>query len=92
VSEKWIQTPVGVFPLRRFFSMGTTDSSGTEMSWDAVKEKIRKIIDEEDKDKPLNDEEIVEEIKKQGIDLARRTVAKYRGILNIPTARQRKAY
>lgn len=92
VSEKWIQTPVGVFPLRRFFSMGTTDASGQEMSWNAVQEKIRKIIDEEDKQNPLNDDEIVEAAKKQGIDLARRTVAKYRKLLNIPTARQRRAY
>lgn len=92
VSEKWIETPVGIFPLRRFFSMGTTDSSGTEMSWDAVKEKIRKIIDDEDKLQPLNDDEIVDKVKAQGIELARRTVAKYRKILNIPTARQRKQF
>jgi RNA polymerase sigma-54 factor len=92
VSEKWIETPVGIFPLRRFFSMGTTDSSGTEMSWDAVKEKIRKIIADEDKSKPLNDDEIVDVVKAQGIELARRTVAKYRKILNIPTARQRKQF
>lgn len=92
VSEKWIQTPVGLFPLRRFFSMGTTSADGTEMSWDAVKEKVRKIIDEEDKNSPLSDDEIAVKAKEQGIDLARRTVAKYRKILNIPTARQRKAY
>lgn len=92
VSEKWIETPVGVFPLRRFFSMGTTDSSGTEMSWDAVKEKIRKIVADEDKDNPLNDDEIVEKVKAQGIELARRTVAKYRKILNIPTARHRRQF
>jgi RNA polymerase sigma-54 factor len=92
VSEKYIETPVGIFPLRRFFSMGTTDSSGKEMSWDAVKEKIRQIIENEDKDNPLNDDEIVDKVKEQGIDLARRTVAKYRKILNIPTARQRKQF
>jgi RNA polymerase sigma-54 factor len=92
VSEKWIETPVGIFPLRKFFSMGTTDSSGTEMSWDAVKEKIRQIVANEDKDNPLNDDEIVDKVKAQGIDLARRTVAKYRKILNIPTARQRKQF
>jgi RNA polymerase sigma-54 factor len=70
VSEKWIQTPRGVFPLRRFFSGGTTSAEGEEMSWDAVKEKL----------------------KAQGIELARRTVAKYRKILNIPTARQRREF
>jgi RNA polymerase sigma-54 factor len=92
VSEKWIQTPRGVFPLRRFFSGGTTDSGGQEMSWDAVKEKLKTIIDGEDSMTPLNDDEIVDKLKAQGIDLARRTVAKYRKILNIPTARQRKTF
>ncbi len=92
VSEKWIQTPVGVYPLRKFFSMGTTSASGEEMSWDAVKEKIRKIIDEEDKQTPLNDDEIADKAKALGIELARRTVAKYRKLLNIPTARQRREF
>jgi RNA polymerase sigma-54 factor len=92
VSEKWIQTPRGVFPLRRFFSGGTTSAEGEEMSWDAVKEKLKAIIDDEDSHNPLNDDEIVEKLKAQGIDLARRTVAKYRKILNIPTARQRRQF
>jgi RNA polymerase sigma-54 factor len=92
VSEKWIQTPRGVFPLRRFFSGGTTSAEGEEMSWDAVKEKLKAIIDTEDKLNPLNDDEIVEKLKAQGIDLARRTVAKYRKILNIATARQRREF
>ncbi len=92
VSEKWIQTPRGVFPLRRFFSGGTTSEAGEEMSWDAVKEKLKAIIDNEDKLNPLNDDEIVEKLKEQGIELARRTVAKYRKILDIPTARQRREF
>ncbi|HEV2295953.1 MAG TPA: RNA polymerase factor sigma-54 [Tepidisphaeraceae bacterium] len=92
VSEKWIQTPRGVFPLRRFFSGGTTNAEGEDMSWDAVKEKLKVIIDNEDKSNPLNDDEIVEKLAEQGLTLARRTVAKYRKILNIPTARQRKEY
>jgi RNA polymerase sigma-54 factor len=92
VSEKWIQTPRGIFPLRRFFSGGTTNAEGEDMSWDAVKEKLKTIIENEDKHNPLNDDEIVIKLKEQGIDLARRTVAKYRKILNIPTARQRKEF
>src|SRR4029077_4170391 len=92
VSEKWIQTPRGVYPLRPFFSGGTTSAEGEEMSWDAVKEKLKAIIDKEDKLNPLNDDEIVEKLKAQGIDLARRTVAKYRKILDIPTARQRREF
>ncbi|MCC6421902.1 MAG: RNA polymerase factor sigma-54 [Phycisphaerales bacterium] len=92
VSEKWIQTPRGVFPLRKFFSGGTTNDEGEDMSWDAVKEKLRVVIDHEDRKNPLNDDEIVAKMKEQGIDLARRTVAKYRKILNIPTARQRREF
>ena len=92
VSEKWIQTPRGVFPLRRFFSGGTTSAEGEEMSWDAVKEKLKAIIDNEDKLNPLNDDDIVIKLKEQGIELARRTVAKYRKILDIPTARQRREF
>lgn len=92
VSEKWIQTPRGVFPLRRFFSQGTQSADGEEMAWGAVQEKLKAIIADEDKQNPLNDDEIVEKLKGQGIDLARRTVAKYRKILNIPTSRQRREY
>jgi RNA polymerase sigma-54 factor len=62
------------------------------MSWDAVKEKLKHIIEREDKKNPLNDDEIVEKLAAEGIELARRTVAKYRKLLNIPTARQRKQY
>jgi RNA polymerase sigma-54 factor len=92
VSEKWIQTPRGIYPLRRFFSGGTTNSEGEDMSWDAVKEKLKIIIDNEDTGKPLSDDEIVDRLREQGINLARRTVAKYRKILNIPTARQRRKF
>ena len=92
VSEKWVQTPRGVFPLRRFFSQGTTSSEGEDMAWGAVQEKLKIVIDGEDKLNPLNDDEIVEKMKKQGIELARRTVAKYRKILDIPTARQRRQF
>jgi RNA polymerase sigma-54 factor len=92
VSEKWIQTPRGVFPLRRFFSGGTTSAEGEDMSWDAVKEKLKMIVGTEDTHKPLNDDELVVRLKEQGIELARRTVAKYRKILNISTARQRREF
>lgn len=92
VSEKWLQTPRGVFPLRRFFSGGTTSAEGEDMSWDAVKEKLKVIIDNEDKLNPLNDDEIVVKLAEQGLTLARRTVAKYRKILNIATARQRREF
>ena len=90
--RKWIQTPRGVYPLRRFFSGGTTSAEGEDMSWDAVKEKLKAIIESEDKKNPLNDDEIVVKLKDLGIDLARRTVAKYRKILSIATARQRRQF
>ncbi|MDB5294935.1 MAG: rpoN [Phycisphaerales bacterium] len=92
VSKKWIQSPRGVFPLRQFFSQGTTSEEGEDMAWGAVQEKLRMIIAEEDKSNPLNDDEIVEKLKAQGIEIARRTVAKYRKNQNIPTARQRRVY
>lgn len=62
------------------------------MAWDAIKAALRSVIDAEDKVSPLSDEALVDELKKRGIDIARRTVAKYRDQLNIPTARLRKKF
>jgi len=92
VSGKYIQTPRGIFPLRMFFSGGTTTAGGDEVSWDAVKVKLKEIVHNEDKSKPLNDDELAAALKADGIDIARRTVAKYRGLLDIPPARKRKQY
>ncbi len=92
VNEKYLQTPQGIFPLRKFFSGGTETESGDAMSWSAVQAKLEEVINEEDKSKPLNDDQLVEKLKLQGIDIARRTVAKYRKQLNIPAARQRRQY
>jgi RNA polymerase sigma-54 factor len=92
VSDKYAQTPRGIYPLRMFFSGGTTTAEGQEMSWDAVKARLREIVDAEDKSNPLNDDQLAEALKRGGIDIARRTVAKYRNAMNIPSARQRKAY
>jgi RNA polymerase sigma-54 factor len=92
VSEKYLQTPRGIFPLRMFFSGGTETDEGESMSWTAVQAKLEQVIGEEDKSKPLSDDALVEELKKHGIEIARRTVAKYRKQLNIPTARQRREY
>lgn len=92
VSGKYAQTPRGIFPLRMFFSGGTKTTDGQDMSWDAIKEKMREIVDNEDKSAPLNDDKLSEELSKHGIDIARRTVAKYRGILDILPARKRREY
>jgi RNA polymerase sigma-54 factor len=93
VAGKYVQCPWGVLPLRKFFSGGKQDSSGQAHSWEAIRAKLQQIIDEEDKTKPLNDDQIRKELSKAGIEnLARRTVAKYRKLLNIPAARFRKKY
>lgn len=92
VSEKYIQSPRGIFPLRMFFSGGTATDAGEEMSWAAVQAKLEEIIKAEDKSNPLGDDELVDKLKENGIEIARRTVAKYRKQLDIPTARARKEY
>ena len=92
VAGKYVQTPRGIFPLRMFFSGGTTTESGADLAWDAVKAKLQEIISAEDKARPLNDDQLVEQLNKAGIDIARRTVAKYRGLMSIPSARQRRQF
>jgi RNA polymerase sigma-54 factor len=93
VAGKYVQCPWGVLPLRKFFSGGMQDDAGQAHSWEAIRVKLQEIIDAEDKTKPLSDEQIREKLAEAGIkDLARRTVAKYRKLLNIPTARFRKKY
>lgn len=92
VDEKYMQTPRGIFPLRRFFTGGTESGNGEVLGWDSIKAKVREIVDHEDKSNPLSDDEIVSRLKKLGIEIKRRTVAKYRAQLGIPTARQRRQY
>lgn len=92
VDEKWIQTPRGIFPLRKFFTGGFESGNGEALGWDSVRAKVQEIIANEDKTNPLSDDEIVERMNAQGIDIKRRTVAKYRAQLGIPAARQRKQY
>lgn len=92
VAEKYLQTPRGIVALRKFFTGGTQTESGEDMSWDAIRAALQDVIQGEDKAKPLSDEALVEELKKRGIEIARRTIAKYRDQLKIPPARLRKAY
>jgi len=92
VAEKYMQTPRGIYPLRMFFTGGTETASGESTSWDSVKARVKEIIDNEDKTKPLNDGEIATLLQAEGIKLSRRTVVKYREQLRIPTARQRIRY
>jgi RNA polymerase sigma-54 factor len=93
VSGKYLQCAWGILPLRKFFSGGTEDTSGEAHSWEAIRVKLQQIIDEEDKTSPLNDDEIRKKLAEAGIsNLARRTVAKYRKLMNLPTARFRRKY
>lgn len=92
VDDKWIQTPRGLYPLKRFFGGGTVTESGEEVAWDIIRLKLKEIVDAESKDEPLSDDDLVKELGKQGYNLARRTVTKYRKALNIPSSRQRRAY
>ena len=92
VAGKFVQTPRGIFPLRMFFSGGTTTAEGQDVAWDAVKAKLREIVDAEDKHHPLSDDQLAVELKNNGMTIARRTVAKYRGLLDIPPARKRREF
>jgi RNA polymerase sigma-54 factor len=90
VDDKWIQTPRGIFPLKRFFCGGTVREDGEEVAWDTVRLKLQEIINEEDKQHPKSDEQLVQELARHGINVARRTVTKYRKAMNIPSSRQRR--
>ena len=91
VDDKWVQTPRGVFALKRFFGGGTkNEQTGENVAWETIKQKLLEIIDGENKSKPLSDEDIVERFKAAGLTVARRTVTKYREQLGIPSSRQRK--
>lgn len=90
VDDKYIQTPRGIYPLRRFFVGGTQTEDGEDVAWDVVRNRLQEIIDKEDKSSPLSDDDIVQELKKLGLDVARRTVTKYRQKMSIPSSRQRR--
>jgi RNA polymerase sigma-54 factor len=89
-NEKFVQTPRGVFPLKYFFSSGLATTSGEDISARSVRDKILKLVEEEDVHKPLTDQKIVELLKTNGVKIARRTVAKYRDQLGVLPARMRK--
>ncbi|MEM1166280.1 MAG: RNA polymerase sigma-54 factor, partial [Planctomycetota bacterium] len=92
VAGKHLLTPRGVMPLRMFFTGGTTTADGEDVSWERIRSAMQDVIEHEDKAKPLSDEAISKALKDKGFDIARRTVAKYRGQLDIPPARQRKQF
>lgn len=90
-SNKYMATPRGLFELKYFFTASIASSKGGEAhSAEAVRHRIRELIDQETKDTVLSDDKIVEILQGEGIDIARRTVAKYRETLNIPSSVQRR--
>jgi RNA polymerase sigma-54 factor len=89
-NEKYVQTPRGVLPLKFFFSSALSTASGEEASARSIRAKLEKMVGEENTAKPLTDQQIVHLFQEQGIQIARRTVAKYRDQLGILPARMRK--
>ncbi len=92
IADKYMQTPIGIFPLRFFFTGGTRTADGRIRSRKSVKHLVKQVLDGEDKHNPLSDDEVAAKLQAQGLDVARRTVTKYRKALGIPSSRQRKAY
>lgn len=90
-SEKLMMTPIGIFEMKIFFSASINSiNSGESHSAESVRESLRKIISDEPCESPLSDEMLVSRLKGEGINLARRTVAKYRELLNIPASSVRR--
>ncbi len=89
-NEKFVQTPRGVLPLKFFFSSALSTASGEDASARSIRAKLEKMVSEENSGKPLTDQQIVHLFQEQGIQIARRTVAKYRDQLGILPARMRK--
>lgn len=92
VADKYAETPHGVFELRKFFNAGLATDDGEALANAGVREVLREILAGESSAKPFSDEKLAAELGKRGIKVARRTVAKYRGMLNIPPAHLRKKF
>ncbi|MFZ5653457.1 MAG: RNA polymerase factor sigma-54 [Pseudomonadota bacterium] len=91
-TQKYIDTPRGIFELKYFFSSHVSTASGGECSSTAIRAMIKKMVAEENPDRPLSDSRITSLLQEQGIQIARRTVAKYRESLNIPSSGDRKRF
>ncbi|MFO0902683.1 MAG: RNA polymerase factor sigma-54 [Pirellulales bacterium] len=92
VDDKWVQTPRGIMPLKRFFVGGTQSEDGEDVAWDIIRIKLQEIIDNENKKEPLSDDDLVTALKSHGLNVARRTITKYRQKMNIPSSRQRREW
>ena len=92
INGKYLQCSRGVFEIKHFFSAGVSDSSGTGVSSNSIKEFIKEIVDSENKAKPWSDQKIVEMLENKGLNISRRTVAKYRDELGILSSSKRRRY
>jgi len=92
VSNKYMKTPIGVYELKYFFTPGIKTSDGSEVSNKSVKDMIAAMVAREDPTNPLSDQHIMETLNQQGLQIARRTIAKYRLVLHIPPSHMRKSY
>lgn len=93
VKEKYLQCCWGIFPLEYFFSKGFYESDNREvLPTESIKETLKNVIENENRKKPLSDQKLSEELAKQGIEISRRTVAKYRESMGIPDCRGRKEF
>ena len=91
VNRKYVNTPQGVYELRRFFTEGMKSDSGEDVSTRVLKLKIKKMIEAEDPHRPITDDEIAKRLARDGVKMSRRTVAKYRDQMRIPGSRERRA-
>ena len=92
INGKYIQTPKGVYEIKYFFSSGISSVNGDGLSSNSIKTFIREIVDKEDPKKPYSDQDMVEILSEKGIDISRRTVAKYRESMNILSSSKRRRY
>ena len=92
LASKYVQTPRGLLPLKYFFTGGYETDGGEQLSSHSIKHKIQSLISEEDPAKPISDQAIMDQLKAQGLNVARRTVAKYREELGIPSSHLRKSF
>ncbi|MBO8165458.1 MAG: RNA polymerase factor sigma-54 [Brevibacillus sp.] len=91
-SNKYVQTPRGVFELKYFFTSALSTANGDAASSESVKRRIKALIEAEDRFRPLSDQKLTELLEKEGIEISRRTVAKYREEMMIPSSAKRKRY
>lgn len=92
VANKYVDSPRGLLPLRSFFTNAIEVEDGGDISSKTVRDILLELIRKEDKRRPLSDESLAIHMKERGIQCARRTIAKYRGLLNIGNAQQRRKF